>query len=87
MTNLQRKHYITNTAHCQAIQQKNSEWQMYLQECIRQDTRGMRGKARRADQNDESRNRRDEKTREERIRKDGRPRTVAHQYLGCGKQR
>ena len=33
-----------------------SEWQTHIQERICQDTRGMRGKARRADQNYESRN-------------------------------
>ena len=33
----------------------------YIQECLRQDTRGMRGKARRADQNHESGDCRDEK--------------------------
>ena len=34
-----------------------SERQTHLQECLRKDTRGMRGKARRADQNHESGNR------------------------------
>ena len=41
----------------------------HIQERIRQDTRGMRGKARRADKNDESGNRRDEKASEKRITK------------------
>ena len=48
-----------------------SQRQTHLQECICQDTRGMRGKARRADQNHESGNRRDEKENEERITKEG----------------
>ena len=52
-----------------------------------QDTRGMRGKARRADQNHESGNCGDEKGNEERIRKEGRPRTVTPQNLRCRKQR
>ena len=64
-----------------------SQQQAHLQECVRQDTRGMRGKARRADKDDESRNRRDEETSVKRITKEGRPRTVALQYLGCGNQR
>jgi len=38
-----------------------SQRQTHIQECVRQDTRGMRGKARRADKDDESGNRRDEK--------------------------
>ena len=44
-----------------------SQWQTHIQECLRQDTRGMRRKARRADQNHESGNCGDEKTSEERI--------------------
>ena len=64
-----------------------SEWQTHIQKRIRQDTRGMRGKARRADKNHESGNRRDEKTGEERITKEGRPRTVAPQNLSRRKQR
>ena len=58
-----------------------------LQKCLCQDTRGMRGKTRRADQNHESGNRGDEKDSEERIRKEGRPRTVAPQKLRRSKQR
>ena len=54
--------------------------QTHIQECLRQDTRGMRGKARRADKDDESGNRGDEKTDKESIRKEGRP-TVAPQKL------
>ena len=38
-----------------------SQRQTHIQECLRQDTRGMRRKARQADKNDESGNRRDEK--------------------------
>ena len=38
-----------------------SKRQTHIQKCLRKDTRGMRGKARGADKNDESRNRRDEK--------------------------
>ena len=38
-----------------------SQRQAHIQERVRQDTRRMREKARRADKNDESRNRRDEK--------------------------
>ena len=45
----------------------NSQRQTHIQERIRQDTRGVRRKARRADKNDENRNRRDEKTSKERI--------------------
>ena len=44
-----------------------SERQTHIQERIRQDTRGMRGKARRADKNHESGNCGDEKTSEEGI--------------------
>ena len=44
-----------------------SQRQTHLQECLCQDTRGMRRKARIADQNHESGNRRDEETSEERI--------------------
>ena len=64
-----------------------SQRQTHLQECICKDTRGMRGKARRADKDDESGNRGDEKGGEERITKEGRPRTVAPQYLRCSRQR
>ena len=64
-----------------------SQRQTHIQECLRQDTRGMREKARRADKNHESRNRRDEKDSEERIMKEGRPRTVAPQNLRCSRQR
>ena len=53
--------YITET-----IQQE-----AYIQELICQNRRGMRGKARRADKNHDSGNRGDEKTSEERIRKEG----------------
>ena len=42
-----------------------------IQKRIRQDTRGMRRKARRADKDDESGDRRDEKASEERITKEG----------------
>ena len=38
-----------------------SQRQTHIQECLRKDTRGMRGKARRADQNHESGNCGDEK--------------------------
>ena len=41
-----------------------SQRQTHIQERIRQDTRGMRGKARRADKDDESGNRGDEKGRQ-----------------------
>ena len=54
---------------------------------LRQDTREMRGKACGADKNHESGNRRDEKGSKERIRKEGRPRTVAPQNLRRWKQR
>ena len=50
-----------------------SQRQTHIQERIRQDTRGMRRKARRADKNHESGDRGDEKGSEERIRKEGRP--------------
>ena len=61
-----------------------SQWQTHIQECLRQDTRGMRGKARRADKDDESGNRGDEKTSEERITHrgattNGRPSKIAVQ--------
>ena len=64
-----------------------SQRKTHIQECLRKDTRGMRGKARRADKDDESGNRGDEKGGEERITKEGRPRTVAPQYLRCSRQR
>ena len=48
-----------------------SQRKTHIEERVRQDTRGMRGKARRADQNHESGNRRDEKGGEERITKEG----------------
>ena len=63
------------------------ERQTHIQKCVRQDTRGMRGKAGRADKNHENGNRGDEKDSEERIRKEGRPRTVAPQNLRCSRQR
>ena len=44
-----------------------SQRQTHLQECLRQDTRGMRGKARGADKDDESGNRGDEKGSKERL--------------------
>ena len=44
-----------------------SQRQTHIQECLRQDTKGMRGKARGADKDDESRNCGDEETSEERI--------------------
>ena len=44
-----------------------SERQTHIQERIRKNTRGMRGKARRADKNHESGNRRNEKGSEKRI--------------------
>ena len=48
-----------------------SQRQTHIQERIRQDTRGMRGKARRADKNDESRNRSREEKGKTGIRKGG----------------
>ena len=48
-----------------------SERQTHIQKRIRQDTRGMRGKARRAYKNDESGNRGDEKASEKHITKEG----------------
>ena len=47
------------------------QWKTHIQERVCQDTRGMRRKAGRAYKADESGNRRDEKTGEERIRKEG----------------
>ena len=44
-----------------------SQRKTHLQECLCQDTRGMRRKARRADKNNESGNRGDEKGSKERI--------------------
>ena len=64
-----------------------SQRQTHLQERVRQDTRGLRGKARRADQNHESRNRSREEKGKKGIRKGGRPRTVAPQKLRCSRQR
>ena len=72
---------LRRTVHAKSQRQTN------IQECLRKDTRGMRGKARRADKDDESRNCGDEKASEERIRKEGRPRTVAPQNLRRRKQR
>ena len=78
---------------CEGAVHAKSGRQTHIQKHIRQDTRGMRGKARRADKDDESGNRRDEKTGEERITKEGRPhisaqpKWVAPQHLRCGKQR
>ena len=45
--------------------------QAHIQKRVRKDTRGMRRKARRADKDDESGNRRDEKASEKRITKEG----------------
>ena len=64
-----------------------SKRQAHIQERVRQDTRGMRGKTRRADKNHESGNREDEKTSKERITTEGRPRTVAPQKLSRRKQK
>ena len=57
--------------------------QTHIQERICQNTRGMRGKARRVDKDDESRNRRDEKASEERIRKEGRTKRSALKFCGA----
>ena len=60
-----------------------SQRQANLQKCVCQDTRGMRGKARRADQNHESRNRSRKEEGETGIRKgattNGRPSIFAVQ--------
>ena len=64
-----------------------SQRETHLEGLACQDTRRMRRKARRADKDDESGNCGDEKASEERIRKEGRPRTVAPQKLSRRKQR
>ena len=56
---------IRRTVHAESQRQTN------IQECLRKDTRGMRGKARRADKNHESGNRSREEKGETGIRKGG----------------